>query len=492
MNNKLTTYILLLLLPALMLISCTQGDEDLPGAAGKADGSAILFSVTMPDADRRSNSTTVTGSLSDDGFHVSAICPEDDAAAGNTLNAYFTEQFATRLDEMPGYFGMFDQSSEQWVWPTTRHGKQGRLKFFAYYPSGEVLKDAAGLPSNSSNFGLNNYSKKQGSTPAYDYRMENFKIGGDISRHIDFVTATAEGSRRANGDTGTGVNLAFEHQLSRVTLKAWGNIADNSSGFANIEIAGVRIGGAVVESDFNFAATPKNLAQGDATVNGNWVAPQVKGGVEYIYREGDIVIRLDGGSYKTEATAASIMGNGGWAMVIPADYTGWNKNNQGLYFSVLLRVKGKDKNNTLLYPYVEGAQMSGSTTTDKMNVIYLSVDRATGKVMKRLYKDGPQFFTDPGHTQVYTAPDTEEIRNYGWAAIPLSNLRWKPGYQYTYTLNYSTGVGVEDPADLFPGKPIISKILVSVTEGTTTWPIVNDFKNEGENTVDVTGQITIE
>ncbi|MDE6402839.1 MAG: fimbrillin family protein [Muribaculaceae bacterium] len=491
MNNKPTTYCLLLLLPALMLISCTQDEENLLGTAGKADDSTILFSVTMPDADRRSSCTTMTGNLSD-GFYVSAICPEDDAAAGNTLNAYFTEQFATRLDEMPGHFGMFDQSSEQWMWPTTRHGKQGRLKFFAFYPSREVLSRDAAVELSDGYFGLKNSSTKLGTEVTYDYRMSKFNINNDISRHTDFVTATAEGSKKANGETGVDVSLAFEHQLSRVTLKAWGNIADNNSGFANIEIAGVRIGCAVVESDFNFAEKPTNYASGDRTTTGNWVAPQVKGVVEYIYREGDIVIRLDGGSYKTADAATSIMGNGGWAMVIPADYIGWNKNNQGLYFSVLLRVKGKDKNNTLLYPYVEGAQMSGTTTTDNMNVIYLSVDRTTGEVMKRLYKDGPQFFTDPGHTQAYTAPDTEEIRNYGWAAIPLTDLSWKPGYQYTYTLNYTDGVGVEDPADLFPGKPIISKISVAVTEGTTTWPMVYDFKNEEEDGVDVTDKITIE
>ena len=109
MNNKLTTYCLLLLLPAFMLISCTQGEENLPGAAGKADDSTILFSVTMPDADRRSSSTTMTGNFSD-GFYVSAICPEDDAAAGNTLNAYFTVLFVSPLVEKPVYFGMLADS----------------------------------------------------------------------------------------------------------------------------------------------------------------------------------------------------------------------------------------------------------------------------------------------------------------------------------------------------------------------------------------------
>ena len=484
------------MLPAFMLYSCTQ--EDVPTVAQSAE-SGIIFRVSLPDVNSRSNDNTESDDL-DGGFQVSAICPEDDAATGGVLKPYFTGLAATGIDDMPGYFGMLkDESSELWVWPTTRHGKQGLLRFFAFYPSREALSQSAGVESASDYFELYNSSTKSGSTVKYDYRISKFRVNTDISRHIDFVTATAEGSKKVHGETGIGVNLAFEHQLSRISLKAYGDIANNNSGFANIEIAGVRIGCAVVESDFNFAEKPKNYATGDATLDGNWISPQKKESVEYIFREGDTVIRLDGDRYKTEATAASIMGNGGWAMVIPNDNTPWsyktdsrNKSN-GLYFSVLLRVKGKDKNNTLLYPYVEGAQMSGTTTTDKMNVIYLSVNRTTGKVMKRLYKNGPQFFTDSLYTEVYTAPDTEEIRNYGWAAIPLSNnIRWKPGYQYTYTLNYSSGIGVEDPADLFPGKPIISKILVSVTEGTNTWPMVYDFKNEEEDGVDVTDKITIE
>lgn len=90
------------------------------------------------------------------------------------------------------------------------------------------------------------------------------------------MTATAEGSRRADGETGT--PLAFEHQLSRIVLQAWGNTTND------IEIAGVRVGGAVIECDFNFAGTPNNLAQGDATINGNWITPSnpVRGCVEYI------------------------------------------------------------------------------------------------------------------------------------------------------------------------------------------------------------------
>lgn len=485
MNNKRYTYCFLLLLPALLLFSCAQ--DDMPGATEGTDNSGIVFRVSLPATEARSTATTVVGDLNG-GFYVSAICPEDNASTGNALDAYFTEQLAAPLEGMTGYYGMLDErSSEQWVWPTTRHGKLGKLKFFAFYPSCEAMRDSAGATTEY--FRLANNSKKQGNTVTYDYRMEKFKVNKEISRHVDFVTATAEGSRKADGESG--VRLNFEHQLSRVSFQAWGN-TDN-----DIEIAGVRIGSVVTESDFNFAATPNNYAQGDNTANGKWIGTQKRDYVEYIFREGDNVVKIGSGNLHTsEATAVSIMGTGGWAMVIPADNTGWNhktdaaNKGKGIYFSVLLRVKGKDINNNLLYPYVKGEVLSGSVMTDDMTVIFLSVDRETGKVMKRLYRDkAGNYFTDPGFTKAYAKPETEEIRNYGWAAIPMTNYRWKPGYQYTYTLNYTNGVGVHDPEDPFPGSPIISTILVGVTENGTTWPMVNEY-SYGDK-VDVTDKITI-
>lgn len=478
MNNKRYTYSLLLLLSALLLFSCSQ--EELSGVAGRADNSGIVFRVTLPADGTRTTDITNASSL-DGGFYVSSICPEDEATGA--LNAYFEERLVAPLEEKTGYFGIFDQSSELCVWPSIRHRKEGRLKFFAFYPSREELKQYAGVASDSGYFELKNNSKKNGTIVTYDYRMLKFRVNKEIAQHIDFVTAVAEGTRRDDEDSG--VELKFEHQLSRVALKAWG--APTSY---DVEIAGVRIGCATTESDFNFAGKPTNLAQGDATVSGNWVGTQKKDCVEYIFREGDTVIPIGSGSYTSANSAASIMGNGGYAMVIPTDNTVWNYKNdskntsQGLYFSVLLRVKEKNKDKTLLYPYIEGADFSSSTTTDNMNVVYFSIERATGKVIKRLYrnKEDRQFYTGPDFSEVYAVPESEEIRNYGWAAVPLPDKRrWKPGYQYTYTLDYTDGVGVEDPADMFPGKPIISKILVGVTEGVeTVWHTVNEFEDGAE------------
>lgn len=483
MISKKFTYGLSVLLFGLMSVSCSE--ENMPDGDDieSADNSGIIFHVSLSAAESRSATTTVAGDLNG-GFHVSAICPEVDAVGA--LNPYLAEQFAMPIEATPGYFGIFDRSDELWMWPSTRHGKEGRLKFFAFYPSCEAMRESAGVDSKY--FGLANKSTKSSSKVTYDYRIEKFKVNKDISRHIDFVTATTEGTRKADAESG--VRLDFEHQLSRVVLKAWGNTAND------IEIAGVRIGLAITESDFNFAAKPTNLATGDATVSGNWIAPQKRDCVEYIFREGDTVVRLGRGNHTSEASAASIMGNGGCAMVIPAYNTGWNhtkdapNKNQGLYFSVLLRVKQNDDNNTLMYPYIQGADMSSSVKTDEMTVIYFSIEKDTEKIIRKLYKKiGEGYFTDPECTKPYHVPETEEIRNYGWAAVPLTDLLWKPGYQYTYTLDYSNGVGVHDPADPYPGKPIISSILVGVTQNGKVWPMVYDFTAGGE--VDVTNDIII-
>lgn len=467
-------YSILWLIPAILLFSCS---EDVPVADDSGDDSRIVFQISMPSAQSRSTGTTVAANLLTDGFYVTAFCPENNVSG--VFNPNFAEQYARPLEDKPGYFAMFDQSSEMLEWPSIRHDKEGKLKFFAFYPSRDALRQSAGVDAASGYFGLTNASSKNGSTVTYDYKITKFKLNHDISRHIDFVTAAVEGTRRANGDTG--VKLAFEHQLSRIDLKAWGNTVND------IEIAGVRIGGVITESDFNFAKKPKNLANGDATLDGDWVGTSTKGTVEYIFREGDEVIKVGNGSHTSKANAASIMGNGGYAMVIPANYTAkWDhakdpfNSKQGLYFSVLLRVKENDENRTLLYPYIEGVQYAGTVTTDIMNVVYFSIEKATGKIKRRVYRNKTTklFYTSPDLTgEPYTAPADEEIRNYGWAAIPFTRL-WKPGYQYTYTLDYSAGVGVHDPGEPspYPGKPIISKIMVQVTEGTNKWPmVVGDF-----------------
>ena len=462
-------YTTLLLLQALMLFSCSQEEPLRVDEDGDLE---IVFTTGLPGIETRSESF-VTGSLND-GFRVTAFCPEDESTIDGSgkIREYFDYQLVTRAPGMGNAF-----RSEMCRWPENKVTKEGTLKFFAFYPSCEELRERTG--GNEDNFKLTNSTTKKGTTITYKYVMEKFKVNRDISRHVDFVMATAQENKK-NG-LYSGVALKFEHQLARVDIKAWGN----PSTF-DIEIAGIRLGNVNIESNLDFSLKPNiSYSAKDSTQNGQWLkspAP-IKGVVEYIYREGEPVIQIkNGGKYTTSTNATSLMGNAGSAFVIPASYSKWTKYaTSGLYFSVLLRVK--DIDGMELYPNIVGANMNNSNTTDNMNVIYFAVNKSTGVINKRIYKKNGNYYADEECSVLYTINQNEEIRAYGWAAFPPSSstTALKSGCQYTFTFNYTNGVGVEDPADVLTFAPIITPVTPTVT--------VTSFSSGG--TTDVTDKINI-
>ena len=449
MNKKDLSYITILFLSAASMSSCSQ--DDMPGSH-LADDNLISFQVSLPGVNSRSTDKDILGALAS-GFDVTAFCPEDESLinADGTLHEYFSEQRVSQDGD-----GKF--RSDLCRWPGNVGEKQGRLKFFAFYPSRRDLRQSVDEGESSARFALSNHS----SASNYDYRLENFKINRDIARHVDFVMASADGTETDN--LFSGVNLNFQHQMTRVALSAWGN---NDS--YNVEIAGVRIGRPVTEGTFSFSAMPDAPEEGDNSV-GDWLLDESpkRDCVEYIFREsGDVVIPIDGRNNNSENAASSIMGNGGWSMVIPYKHDAWDhhgdapNSRQGMYFSVLLRVT--DKSGIRLYPY-PGYSSLDDTDQQKMTVIYLAVEKSTGRVMKRLYKSGNSYFSEPDFSvaSVYSLPATQEIREYGWAALPIET-DWKAGYEYTYLLDYSKGVGLHDPDDPDPGAPILNEVAVSAT-----------------------------
>ncbi|MDE5555967.1 MAG: hypothetical protein K2J10_12405, partial [Muribaculaceae bacterium] len=165
------------------------------------------------------------------------------------------------------------------------------------------------------------------------------------------------------------------------------------------------------------------------------------------------------------------------AMIIPYNNNKWdyqdNPSNgdnhvDGMYFSVLMRVTDitpyATEENPIVYPYPDG-----SDDAVGMEVIYLAVDDH-GVVKSRLYCKEGAYFTDEACTTEYT--DDAEVKAFGWAALPVEDI-WKPGYVYTYTLNYSDGVGLRAPQDSKPGNPIISdKVLISTD--VSPWKATDD------------------
>lgn len=478
MNDKRIKHTLLSALATLLLFSCSQ--EELPGVDNADEDSGILFFTSLPGVQTRS-ADNIDNTTIKDGFNVSAGWLENLDAAGKP-SMYFENELVKQTAGMGEAF-----RSDKCRWPSNKGANNGKLRFFAFYPSLDVLSDSAGIDRNSGYFQLT-YNLSEDKT-RYEYWIKKFKVSKDITRHSDFVTATKEGSKTDN--LYSGVNLSLQHQLSRIILEAYG-----SSEAYDVEIAGVRIGGIATESDFSFEGVPVNYKDWNSTKVGRWIGVgQNRGCVEYIFRKGDTVVPIGKGrKHETYETAVSIMGNGGSALVIPYDYYVWkdysNKENRQqdyLYLSVLLRVKEKaTPNNTLLYPYIEGTDIKPSATppatAGKMNVVYLSIETETGKVMRRVYKKGSDFYTSPdcSAASLYNVPKTEDVRNYGWAsAVPNTGndpqIRWNPGYQYYYRLDYSNGIGVQDPADALPGKPIIAPVDVTGTK--KQWHEVKDYEN---------------
>ncbi|MDE7402032.1 MAG: fimbrillin family protein, partial [Muribaculaceae bacterium] len=83
MKNNRYYYRALLLLPAFMLFSCSPQDEEPLNVEGDGD-LEIVFKVGLPGVETRSESF-VTASL-DDGFHVTAFCPDDETTINGSGN----------------------------------------------------------------------------------------------------------------------------------------------------------------------------------------------------------------------------------------------------------------------------------------------------------------------------------------------------------------------------------------------------------------------
>ncbi|MBD5220293.1 MAG: fimbrillin family protein [Bacteroidales bacterium] len=358
-------------------------------------------------------------------------------------------------------------------WPTGG----GQLKFFAFSPSRTEMATGNTAVENQTGvsfFNLVNQTTDISTLSDINYCLGRVRINPDISKQFDFVTAEASGERWK--DFTNVIDLAFHHQLAQVELRAWG-----ASDLYDFEIAGVRIGNPVVEGTFIFSGAP--------TSANKWLTdnPSVKDKVEYLYGNsqntpdivspGDRIYYINHAEHNTYDDAGSIMGLGGCAMVIPTVNSKWEGladsnilsipyTTDKMYFSVLMRV-AESATGEQIYPY------NGNPYS--MTVVYYAVDKA-GTILARVYpgeKDN-EYFSDTALTRPYVAGDGIMVKAYGWAAAPV-DADWKAGKRYVYTLNYTDGIGVHDPQDPLPGKPIRGKASIS-------WGLVVDDWESGSET----------
>lgn len=302
------------------------------------------------------------------------------------------------------------------------------------------------------------------------YSLEDVRINPDISKQIDLITAEASGDRWK--DFTRGVDLAFGHRLCQVELLAWSECP-----YFDVEIAGVRIGNPEVEGTFVFA--DESRSPESEVRNPRWVikGDGIKDKVEYLYcgsgspDTGDTVFSINSSEHNTYETAASIMGQGGCAMVIPTKNKSWGGLNDSdnphipyktdkMYFSILLRASDRNTGYTF-YPYPE--EGTG------MTVVSYAVDK-NGKIKSRLYAGDKKgvYFKDADRKTLYHAENGIVVKDFGWAAIPV-DVDWSAGKRYVYTLDYSKGIGLHDPSDPDPGKPIASMLPAIMGVNVENW-----------------------
>lgn len=437
---------------AFFLTSCNQ--EVIPGSTPDVEDRRVVFNTSLPVITTKAAITTNLD------FFLLTVFDESDGDFKNEEGKLDEYVDSLKIQEGPNGFVSYDC-----LWPDLKHEKD-ILHFFAYNPE---------LPGGAS---LLNNTSVNAEEVSIGYKVNGYSIATDFAEQVDFVTAYATGSMFDNYRSG--IDLNFKHHMSRIEVKAWG--ANKS---CDIEIAGVRIGGINVKGDFDFTTSA-------------W-SGQMKGIVEHIFQDEELVILSQkDDSHATSETAASIMGanpgdENNCAMIIPtSDETGWDfandrtNSNKGMFLSVLLRIIDKtptDGKGQVRYPYPDNDYSQG---LNAMNIPreYFAVVKATGIVSKRLYKNGDSYFTDEALTQPYTLAPGEEIREFGWASLPISG-NWQPGYSYTYTLDYTSGVGLHGPdvaGSTSPkaGDPVISDI-VGVSVSVNEWQGDNKGNN---NTID--------
>lgn len=479
----------------IVLASCSQEEVPTVKPSNDGDGLPISFragvsSRVNPDLDYTTNPAT---------FYVTAYPNNHKAVNGELPDSLFWDEPFYQMGA-----NIYASTSNQ-KWPSQEVAEQ--VEFFAYAPSLDEIQSAAmtQLDQSAENYStlLANYTQgiqffnlcqdnvpldpmgQQNSTFKDVQLYKGFKLGRfyvatDISKQVDFITAhIAAPTPKSEDDAKLGVELKFRHQLSNVELRAFSNNKD-----FNIEIAGVRLGRPYTGSAiFNFCDADGNVSNPEGGQWGISKDPQ-RLPVEYIYGEGDEIYRmgvfnnLSGGqvvttpAHTTAATALTIMGKGGNAMVLPTkngawageenpwiaskysaasdgkDPKPWSADNlEGdMYFSILLRVtlkpEASEVNTPQIYPY-------GNNTT--MNVVYLEKEKNSNKVIGRV------------PSKAATVGANNEIVEFGWASVPVG-VNWERGKKYIYTLDFSHGVGIQDPEDPKPGTPIIgSGITFSVS-----------------------------
>ncbi len=267
---------------ALALASCSN-DEVKDVNRGRA----IDFRAETTSRATETNATNLQT------FYASAFNASGDIYDGFDEDEYFKNE------------GIFVSKAHHF-WPENENEE---LSFVAYAPA----KTANGVVLINGDLELT----KGGLT------LKGFAPRYAIAKQIDFVHATATGTKAA--DQAKGVGLEFNHALSQIEINA------KNSGFYKYTIAGVKIVGVHNAGDYDMTKW---------TTDG-----KTKGSYKITYDDPVVL--------QEEPTAKSIMGPHGTAMLLPQQLTAWDvtdKENSegGAYIAVKLNLK--DGEGKLIFP----------------------------------------------------------------------------------------------------------------------------------------------
>ena len=301
------------------------------------NGQAIDFRVATTRATEVTTNTL-------ENFYVTAISATVSGETVTEGNNYFENAEFTKSGS---YFG----STPAYYWPN-----DGILNFVAYAPKADELGGTLSI-------------SKDGKT------LTGFAPADDIADQVDFIVATASGSK---ADQNSGVALTFDHMLSQIEIKA-----KNTHAGYKYKVAGVRIAGVLGQADFDFDSKEWDFTN-YSTVKKTYEVELAN------------PVTLDG-------TGVNVMDQG----TLMVDEDGDDEAETEVKYS----------DNAMLLPQ----NLSATGMTAKFGV-YVKVTSVS---------TGAQVFPDTDGDDDGTAID-----EYGWMDVAVTT-NWEAGYKYVYTLDMS-------------------------------------------------------
>ena len=213
------------------------------------------------------------------------------------LNSEGANHFANELFERNG---AYYYSGTDYYWPANN----SELNFYAWSPAADKLGGTLTITAS-------------------EQSITGFTTNADISKQVDFISATASGN---GNDNSLGVELNFKHNMSQVEIKS----RSANPGYI-YKIKGVRFGNILSTGDFDFKT-------------GSWsnVDNMANYTVEYSARTID------------ELSTSLMKVNADNAMFIPQNLTPWDPENdptntaKGAYIAVYARIT--TATNKIIYP----------------------------------------------------------------------------------------------------------------------------------------------